>query len=238
MPLSSTRVAVVTGANKGIGYHIAAQLIASRLFGTVVLACRDEGRGLHAARQLGGEYLPLTLGDEASALAFATAVRERYGRCDVLVNNAGTAFKGSDPTPFAEQTRPTLNVNYRGTLQLTEALLPMLVEQPDARVVNVASMAGRLQQLSPARRQQFSSERLTIAALSGLVDEFESDVATGKHKAKGWGNSNYGLSKVRASSPRPHRLGISPLPLCLSHVCSWLSSPPPRCTLGSTRSFA
>eukprot|EP00964_Phaeocystis_antarctica_P078382 scaffold48759_cov61-Phaeocystis_antarctica.AAC.1 len=153
----SARVAVVTGANKGVGYHIAQSLVHSGLFSVVVLGCRDPTRGQHAAAEIGGcaEYMPLEVGNAASADAFAEALVARHGRCDVLVNNAGiarrmphaacrmphaacrtrrahascmhahavhtpcthpahatlvnhagTAYKGADPTPFKEQARP------------------------------------------------------------------------------------------------------------------------------------
>jgi carbonyl reductase 1 len=114
----------------------------------------------------------------------------------VLVNNAGTAFKGADPTPFEKQTKPTLDVNFRGTVDLTEALLPLLRGGDDPRIVNVASMAGRLGQVSPERQAQFSSEVLTMPALRGLVDDFEKDVQDGTYSQRGWGKSNYGLSKL------------------------------------------
>ena len=190
MPPGSARVAVVTGANKGVGFHVAAQLVASRLFGTVILACRDPDRGGAAAHQAGGVFLPLTVGDPQSALALGRAVAERYGRCDLLVNNAAIAFKAADPTPFEAQTKPTLDVNFRGTLQVTEALLPLLAAQPGARIVNVASMAGKLKQLSPALQRQVATPTLTMARLHELVDAFEADVAGGRHAAAGWGRSN------------------------------------------------
>ena len=84
------RVAVVTGANKGVGYHIAKSLIASKLFGAVVLACRDADRGMAAAQEMGGVFMPLTVGDAASATALASALRDKYGRLDVLINNAAS----------------------------------------------------------------------------------------------------------------------------------------------------
>ena len=112
--MPTAKVAVVTGANKGVGYHIAAQLVASRLFSTVVLACRDPDRGMAAAQAVGGDFLPLTVGDPQSATALADSIRAKYGRCDLLVNNAAIAFKGADPTPFEAQTKPTLDINFRG----------------------------------------------------------------------------------------------------------------------------
>lgn len=190
------RVAVVTGANKGIGYCIAQSLVQSGLFGTVILACRDEARGKAAAAALGADFLQLEVGNSDSTTSFAAAVAATYGRLDVLVNNAAIAFKDSDPTPFAEQTAPTLNINYRGTLAVTEALLPLLRAGEDPRVVNVASMAGRLSQLQPVLQAKFSAPSLTLRELDTLVDAFESDVHAGTHKANGWGRSNYGLSKL------------------------------------------
>ena len=192
------RVAVVTGANKGIGYHIAQSLVHSGLFGVVVLGCRDPSRGQQAAAAIGGcaEYMPLEVGNAASADAFAEALVARHGRCDVLVNNAGIAFKDADPTPFAEQTKPTLDVNYRGTIALTKRLLPLLQTGDDPRIVNVASMAGKLKQLQPPLQARFSAASLTLRELDGLVDQFEADVQAGTHQARGWGRSNYGLSKL------------------------------------------
>jgi NAD(P)-dependent dehydrogenase (short-subunit alcohol dehydrogenase family) len=103
------------------------------------------------------------------------------------------AFKAADPTPFAGQTKPTLAVNYYGTMQVTKALLPLLLDSnaADPRIVNVASMAGKLRQLQPARQREFASPSLTIDALDSLVAEFEADVAAGKDlSAAGWGRSN------------------------------------------------
>lgn len=103
------------------------------------------------------------------------------------------AFKAADPTPFAGQTKPTLAVNYYGTMQVTKALLPLLLDSnaADPRIVNVASMAGKKRQLQPARQREFASPSLTIDALDSLVAEFEADVAAGKDlSAAGWGRSN------------------------------------------------
>lgn len=193
------RVAVVTGANRGIGYHIAQQLVTSGLFGTVVLGCRDAVSGQRAAIEVGGTFLQqLDVASLESSRSFAEALRSRYGRLDVLVNNAGTAFKAADPTPFADQTQPTLQTNFYGTVALTEALLPLLRQGcvTDGRVVNVASMAGKLRQLSPERQAQASAESLTLGALRGLVDEFAADAAAGVHADRGWSGSNYGVSKL------------------------------------------
>jgi len=196
------RVCVVTGANKGIGYHIAEQLKESGEFGSIILGCRDETQGREAALELGlpCEFIaPLDLSNPSSITSFAAAVEKSKGRLDGLVNNAGFAFKSSDPTPFAEQTGPTLATNYWGTVALTEALLPLLRKPTtaDPFVVNVASMAGALRQIQGATLQErFTGPNLDLSTLNGLVNKFERDVKEGKHKSEGWGNSNYGFSKL------------------------------------------
>lgn len=91
---------------------------------------------------------------------------------------------------------PTLAVNFHGTLALIESCLPLLDAGEDARLVNVASMAGRLGQLSPTLQADFSSPSLTLPALRTLVAQFEAAVAAGTHERQGWGRSNYGFSKL------------------------------------------
>lgn len=104
---------------------------------------------------------------------------------------------GSDPTPFHLQTKPTLDVNYHGTVHLTQTLLPLLRKGTDARIVNVASMGGYLDQIkSPSLKEEFASSTLTLSELDHLVNDFETSVANKSHLQDGWGTSNYGLSKL------------------------------------------
>jgi carbonyl reductase 1 len=187
-------LAVVSGGNKGVGFYIAAQLLASGH--DVLIGCRSLERGAAAAAALGAgcRFAQLDISDGRSVVAFAEGVREDAVPVDVLVNNAAIAFKASDPTPFAAQTRPTLATNFEGTLALTEAMLPALSAQ--ARIVNVASMSGKLSQLAPDLQYAFAADDLTVAGLRALVGRFERDVADGVHRKRGWSNSNYGLSKL------------------------------------------
>ena len=76
-------------------------------------------------------------------------MKRDFDSIDILVNNAAIAFKGSDPTPFAQQAWPTINTNYFGTLRLTEGLLPLIEKSTRSpRIVNVASSAGHLRILT------------------------------------------------------------------------------------------
>jgi len=205
--MATRRVAVVTGANKGIGYHIAESLASSGIFTEVILGCRSGERGAVAAKQIANApntskgctvtNHQLTIGDRSSHGNFVKFIGETYGQCDVLINNAGMAFKGSDPTPFQEQCKPTLAVNYWGTFDFTEEMLPLIRQGTDPRIVTVASMAGRLSQLQTKELQRrFSDPKLTKEELSLLVKQFEEDVLSGRHGKMGWGNSNYGMSKL------------------------------------------
>ena len=162
MASGGDRVAVVTGGNKGIGYHIAEQLLASREYGTVVIACRDAGRAAAAAKALGTVYEVLDLTDPNSIDAFPQLLAEKYGRLDCLVNNAAIAFKGRDPTPFPQQTVPTLRANFYGTVRLTEACLPLLSAGKQGTVVNVASMAGALRQVHSTLQAESAVAELAV----------------------------------------------------------------------------
>jgi carbonyl reductase 1 len=204
--LSSNRVAVVTGANKGIGYFIALHLGMSGLFSKIILGCRDAERGLAAANELQSkiqgksettfQFAPLTIGDTESHSKFGQQMQEEFGKVDVLVNNAGFAYKGSDPTPFKDQTQKTLDINCFGLADFTEKMLPLLRKGRDPRLVNVASKAGRLSQVSSDLQKQFTDESLTIEQLHALMNEFKNDVQAGTNEASGWSNSNYGISKL------------------------------------------
>lgn len=208
-PTMMGRVAVVTGSNKGIGFHIAKQLALCGLFQHIIMACRDTALGEAARESLLSTFSAtasppaarlhvesLTVGDANSHTAFATRMEETFGKIDCLVNNAAIAFKNADPTPFAGQTKPTLDVNFRGTVNLTDALLPLLKKGVDARIVNVASMAGRLSQVSPALQKRLSSETLTFAELHEMVNAYEAATRTATHQKLGYSNSNYGMSKL------------------------------------------
>lgn len=144
----TTRTALVTGANKGIGYEIAAGL--ARLGFRVGVGARDQGRRDEAVARLQAEGLDafgvaLDVTDDESVAA-AAAQLEAEGRLDVLVNNA--AIAGGEPQ---EPTRVTgaqvlevVDTNVVGVVRVTNALLPLLRQSPSPRIVNVSSSVGSL----------------------------------------------------------------------------------------------
>ena len=205
-PEPSQRVALVTGANKGIGKAIALGLAESGA--TVILACRDRelGQTVESEFRDGGfdavfQHLDLTQPDSMRA-ASEYCARE-YGRLDILVNNAAICFNDPTlygrcaPTPFQQQARVTVETNFFGTLGVTRAMLPLLRASPSPRVINIASAAGRLAILrSPEILGAVTSSSLVESQLEQLMRDFVRDVEAGTHAEKGWPNTCYGLSKL------------------------------------------
>jgi NAD(P)-dependent dehydrogenase (short-subunit alcohol dehydrogenase family) len=139
-------VALVTGANKGLGKETARQLVARGM--TVVLGSRDPERGIAAARELGvdGAVLPVRLDvtDPASVDAVADRLRREYGRLDVLVNNAGTVVDQLAVGTTAVEMRCTYEVNVYGVVTVIHAMLPLLRASAAPRIVNVSSTTASL----------------------------------------------------------------------------------------------
>src|SRR5918993_3972168 len=135
------RVAVVTGAAGGLGIGICEQL---RAAGASVVQA-DIGYSATATEAEGVLSLHCDIGEPASVAALAGQVRSRFGRCDVLVNNAGITA-----APLALHELPTelwdriFRVNLRGALLCAQALVPMMFEQRTGSIVNVASIAAQV----------------------------------------------------------------------------------------------
>ena len=147
--MASSRIALVTGANKGIGLEIARQLAQAGV--DVVLGSRDDGRARKAVDDLGAhgliaKSLRLDLNDRTSIAAASKAIEAEHGKLDILVNNAGI-FDPADGAPgkaSLEAARRVMDTNFFGTLAVTQAMLPLLRKAPAARIVNLSSSLGSL----------------------------------------------------------------------------------------------
>ncbi|XP_007090549.1 carbonyl reductase [NADPH] 1-like [Panthera tigris] len=200
---SHIRVALVTGANKGIGLAIVRDLC-RQFSGDVVLTARDEARGRAAVQQLQAEGLSprfhlLDIDDLQSIRALRDFLREEYGGLDVLVNNAGIALADGDPTPLHIQAQVTLRTNFFGTRDMCTELLPLM--KPQGRVVNVSSIMSlvALKNCSPGMQQKFRSETITEEELLELMNKFVEDTKSGVHRKEGWPDTRaltYGVSKM------------------------------------------
>jgi NAD(P)-dependent dehydrogenase (short-subunit alcohol dehydrogenase family) len=155
-------VALVTGANQGIGLQIAKDLAAKNF--TVLVGSRNLKRGEAAAEEVGPDAhaLQLDVTDPASIAAAAERVRKEFGRLDVLVNNAAVSNTRMRPEMsvevYSKSTRPSVvsldevravfETNVFGVLAVTQAMLPLLREAPAGRTVNVSSGVGSLTRVS------------------------------------------------------------------------------------------
>eukprot|EP00244_Chara_vulgaris_P014539 TRINITY_DN916_c0_g1_i1.p1 TRINITY_DN916_c0_g1~~TRINITY_DN916_c0_g1_i1.p1 ORF type:complete len:380 (-),score=43.95 TRINITY_DN916_c0_g1_i1:209-1348(-) len=196
---SKDTVAVVTGANKGIGFFIAKRLAKEGI--TTVLAARNEKNGLEAVKKLHAEgldnveYHCCDLLNHETIDDLARWLKEKYGGIDVLVNNAGFAYHGNTFGP--EEAKVTIDTNYHGTKAVTERLLPLLRPSPmGARIVNVGSLAGLLKYLREDLQAKFTDPNLTVEGLDKLTDKFIEDIRKGVHSKEGWSNSMYSISKI------------------------------------------
>jgi NAD(P)-dependent dehydrogenase (short-subunit alcohol dehydrogenase family) len=147
------RVALVTGSNKGIGFEIARQL--GRRGRTVLIGARDEKRGAEAASKLRDEgidahHVRLDVSDAATIAPLAAAIEARFGRLDVLVNNAGVLLDQNVPPSALDVgvLKKTFDTNVFGAFAVTKALLPLIKKSDAGRVVNLSSTLGSLTLMS------------------------------------------------------------------------------------------
>lgn len=161
MPQNS-RIALVTGANQGIGLQIATDLAANGL--TVLLASRNLDRGKAAAQTIVGDVHPIQLDvtDKASIHAAVAEVEQQFGRLDILINNAAISRANGQESEtiqdYIQRSRATLisvdevrtiwETNVFGVLAVTQAFVPLLRKSQAARIVNVSSNLGSLTMLS------------------------------------------------------------------------------------------
>ena len=147
MPAPKDRIALVTGANKGIGFEIARQL--GKGGHPILIGARDRDRGLAAAAVLKSEgfavrYVQIDLTELTTITAAAAGIKAQEGRLDILVNNAGITSSGDGSPGVAslEAVRRTFDTNFFGTLAVIQAMLPLLKRSASGHIVNLSSGLG------------------------------------------------------------------------------------------------
>lgn len=143
------KVALVTGANKGIGLEIARQLARAGI--AVIMGARNLQRGQDAASDLAKtgldiEAIEIDLTDEASIASAAAKIAAKYNRLDILINNAGIVDPEDGPPSVSSTaaTRRLMETNFLGTLAVTQAMLPLLRRSSAGRIVNLSTTLGSL----------------------------------------------------------------------------------------------
>ncbi|PRY68363.1 NAD(P)-dependent dehydrogenase (short-subunit alcohol dehydrogenase family) [Glaciihabitans tibetensis] len=134
-------VTLITGGNKGIGYETARRLIAEGQ--TVWIGARDPERGRQAAATLGASFVQLDVTSDTSVAAAVDTIRDRAGRLDILINNAGILGDVTSPEDMTvDQLRTVYETNVFGVVRVTNAFLPILRQAATPSVINVTSGLG------------------------------------------------------------------------------------------------
>lgn len=179
--MSQKRVALVTGANRGIGFEIARQLAAAGL--RVILSARDEQRGRSAAAALVSEGLDvhpcrLDVADGASVQQALALIERDFSRLDVLINNAAVSLDRQTTILGVEEDviRETFEVNFYGPLRLCRAAVPLMKKGGYGRIVNVSSGRGSFTKLAadgPAYRMSKTALNALTCVLSDELKDTE-----------------------------------------------------------------
>ena len=180
MSTHSGKIALITGANKGIGLETARQL--GREGTTVLVAARDSEKAGRAAATLKAEGLDtvpvkLDVTSTADIQAAAAFIESKYGRLDILVNNAGInaedGFTGNNSSTVAQSAlRETFDTNFFAVVELTQALLPLLRKSPAGRIVNLSSILGSLTLHSNPKSPIAGSKPLGYNASKAALNAF------------------------------------------------------------------
>ncbi len=153
---AAKKVALITGANKGIGFEVGRQIAGAGW--TVFAAARNEELGKQAAEKLQAEgldvhFIRIDLDAPETASTAADTIRTQFGKLDLLINNAAIAMAGDGPPSKVslEAVGKTMATNYGGTVAVTQAMLPLLQQAGKAQIINVSSELGSIsQQTDPA----------------------------------------------------------------------------------------
>ncbi|XP_044499931.1 salutaridine reductase [Mangifera indica] len=200
---SKETVAIVTGANKGIGFALVKRLAELGL--TVVLTARDAERGERAVESLRNKgllnvtFFRLDVSDSSSISTFVSWFRNKFAALDILVNNAAVSFNniGENSVEHAETVMKT---NFYGAKLLTESLLPFFRLSPSrSRILNISSRLGSLAKVrNPNIKQILQQEDLSEDQIDQTAKSFLQSVKNGTWESQGWPElwTDYAVSKL------------------------------------------
>jgi NAD(P)-dependent dehydrogenase (short-subunit alcohol dehydrogenase family) len=206
--MAVTRTALVSGANRGIGFEIVRQL--ARLGVLAVIGARDTDDGLVAAEKLKPEgidvpVVALDVDSEGGAANAVAEVKRLYGRLDILVNNAAIlidapgGFQASLFDLKSDTLRRTMETNLLGPVRLIQAAAPVMREQEYGRIVNISSGAGQLSDMGSG----YPAYRMSKAALNALTRIAAAELSGGNIKVNsmcpGWVRTDMGGPKADRS---------------------------------------
>lgn len=222
----TTGIALITGANKGIGLEIARQLGTQGI--TVLIGARDEKRGSVTAEKLQAENIDaraiqLDVTNQESIDAAAKYIESEFGKLDILVNNAGIAIDNAPPSQLdMEILRRTYETNFFGVFAVTKAMLPLLHKSQAGRIVNISSGLGSLTQNSDPNYEYAQIKYLAYnsskTALNAMTVQFAHELKDTPIKVNSADpgyvatdiNNNNGPRTVQQGASTPVRLATLP----------------------------
>ncbi len=220
---NAKRIALITGANKGLGFEMARQLGQAGV--KVVLAARDPKKGEAAAAKLRGEgldaqFLKLDVTDKRDRAAASAFLEEHFGRLDILVNNAGISAEamgtGKVSTTTEDAIHRTFDTNFFAPVALTQVLLPLLRKSDAARIVNMSSILGsqtlHADPKSPIYDFKSLSYDASKAALNSLTIHLAHELKDTKIKVNsahpGWVKTDMGTDAAPMEIPEGAKTGV------------------------------
>jgi NAD(P)-dependent dehydrogenase (short-subunit alcohol dehydrogenase family) len=221
---NAKKVALITGANKGLGYEMARQLAQAGV--TVVLAARDQAKGEAAAKELKKDGLDVQFlkldvtnkKDYAEAVAF---LEKNFGKLDILINNAGISADGLAGTSVSATTpqslQSTFETNFFAPIALTQALLPLLKKSEAGRIVNMSSILGSQALHADAKSPIYDFKSLSYDASKAALNSFTIHLAYELKDTKikvnsahpGWVKTDMGTDAAPMEIPEGGKTGVA-----------------------------
>jgi NAD(P)-dependent dehydrogenase (short-subunit alcohol dehydrogenase family) len=170
------KMALVTGANKGIGFEICLQLAEADY--KVILTARNEKKGVEAAEKLKSIGLhvffhPLDVTNPESISKLAHYVSAEFGHIDVLINNAGIISSSKKISEVGmDEIKKVMDTNFLGVIKVTQAFLPLLKKSKNGKIINISSGMGQIESLSG----DYAAYRLSKAGLNAITLMFANEV--------------------------------------------------------------
>ncbi|HEY0176303.1 MAG TPA: SDR family oxidoreductase [Pedobacter sp.] len=218
------KVALVTGANKGIGFETAKQLASHNI--KVLLGARDEVSGKTAASALRKESLDVTfvkldVSDAEDIAEIKKYIEKEFGYLDILINNAGVFLDGewygnNTATISSQILRDTFNINYFGAVELTQALLPLIKKSESGRIVNISSISGSFTVHLDKSHWLYPLKPYAYSASKTALNQFTVFLAQALHDTKikvnavnpGWVKTAIGSDQAPMTAEEGARSGV------------------------------
>lgn len=191
--MSNEKIALVTGANRGIGKEIARQL--ADLGWQVIATARDVAKAEKAAMEIGNGAIGMVLDvlDENSVRLAAVEVQRRFDKLDALINNAGVIGNRSMLDFDLGQVTSVMDTNFMGPIRTAKYFMPLLNRSPDARIINLSSGMGELASLEQGG---YAGYRLSKTSLNAFTILLASELKSGNVKVMamcpGWVKTDMG----------------------------------------------